>query len=161
MQWILKYLLPFFLTYCVFGLIYEIIPNKKIHAKSALQAAFFTTLLRGSAKHLFGWYIVHVVDSSMFYGTLGTLVIFVLWLYYSSMIFSLLTGFSPSKMSDLPIDERLRRNNTMHKRPQKEMWDERVQERNEKASIHKGGTNTARTYPWAGVRGFQLYQEHP
>jgi membrane protein len=86
MQWILKYLLPFFLTYCVFGLIFEIIPNKKIHAKSALQAAFFTTLLWESAKHLFGWYIVHVVDYSMFYGSLGTLVIFVLWVYYSSMI---------------------------------------------------------------------------
>jgi membrane protein len=39
-QWILKYLLPFFLTYCMFGLIFEIIPNKKVHFKSALQAAF-------------------------------------------------------------------------------------------------------------------------
>jgi membrane protein len=85
-QWILIYLLPFFLTYCVFSLIFKIIPNKRVHFKSALQAAFFTSLLWESAKHLFGWYVVHVVDYSMFYGSLGTLVIFVLWVYYSSMI---------------------------------------------------------------------------
>jgi len=33
----------------------------------------------------------------------------------SSVIFSRLTGFPPSKMSDLPIDSLLQRNNTIHK----------------------------------------------
>jgi membrane protein len=85
-QWMLKYLLPFFLTYCVFCLIFKIIPNRKVHFKSAFQAALFTSLLWESAKHVFGWYVVHVADYSMFYGSLGTLLIFVLWVYYSSMI---------------------------------------------------------------------------
>ena len=85
-QWILKYLLPFFLTYCMFFLIYKIIPNKRVHFKSALQAALFTGLLWEMAKHLFGWYVVHLARYSIFYGSLRTLVIFVLWVYYSSMI---------------------------------------------------------------------------
>jgi membrane protein len=85
-QWVLKYLLPFFLIYCMFCLIFKIIPNKKVHFKSALQAAFFTSLLWESAKHLFGWYVVNVADYSMLYGSLSTLVIFVLWVYYSSTI---------------------------------------------------------------------------
>jgi membrane protein len=85
-QWMLKYFFPFFLTYCVFCLIFKIIPNKKVHFTSAFQAALFTSLLWESAKHLFGWYVVHVADYSMFYGSLGTLLIFVLWVYYSSMI---------------------------------------------------------------------------
>jgi membrane protein len=85
-QWILKYLLPFFLTSCMFVLIYRIIPNKKVHFTSALQAALFTSLLWELAKHLFGWYVVHLAEYSIFYGSLSTLVIFVLWVYYSSTI---------------------------------------------------------------------------
>jgi membrane protein len=85
-QWILKYLLPFFLTYCMFVLIYKIIPNRRIHFSSALQAAFFASLLWELAKHLFAWYVVHLARYTIFYGSLSTLVIFVLWVYYSSTI---------------------------------------------------------------------------
>ena len=85
-QWILKYLLPFFLTYGMFVLIYRIIPSKKVHLTSALQAALFTGLLWELAKHLFAWYVVHLAGYSIFYGSLSTSVIFVLWVYYSSTI---------------------------------------------------------------------------
>jgi membrane protein len=85
-QWVLKYLLPFFLTCCMFFLIYKIIPNKRVHFKSALQAALFTGLLWELAKHFFGWYVVHLAEYSIIYGSFSTLVIFVLWVYYSSTI---------------------------------------------------------------------------
>jgi len=85
-QWILKYLLPFFLTFYMFFLIYKIIPNKKVYFTSALQAALFTGLLWELAKHLFAWYVVYLAEYSFFYGSLSTLVIFVLWVYYSSTI---------------------------------------------------------------------------
>jgi len=85
-QWILKYLLPFFLTYCMFVLIYKIIPNRRIHFSSALQAALFAGLLYELAKHLFAWYVVHLARYTIFYGSLSTLVIFVFWVYYSSTI---------------------------------------------------------------------------
>jgi membrane protein len=74
-QWILKYLLPFFLTCCMFFLIYKIIPNKRAHFKSALQAALFTGLPWKLAKHLFAWYVVHLAGYSIFWGvclSLGT-----------------------------------------------------------------------------------------
>jgi membrane protein len=86
MQWILKYLLPFFLTVGMFLLIYKIIPNKEVLFKSALQAALFTGLLWELAKHLFGWYVIHLAEYSSVYGSLSTLVIFILWVYYSSTI---------------------------------------------------------------------------
>ncbi len=85
-QWILKYLLPFVLTYCMFSLIYKIIPNRRVHIKSALQAALFASLLWELAKHLFARYVAHLSMYSIFYGSLSTLVIFVLWVYYSSTI---------------------------------------------------------------------------
>ena len=85
-QWILKYLLPFFLTISMFFLIYKIIPNESIHFKSALQAAIFTGLLWELAKHLFAWYVTHLAEYSIFYGSLSTVIVFVLWVYYSATI---------------------------------------------------------------------------
>jgi len=85
-QWTLKYLLPFVLTCCMFFLIYKIIPNKKVFFTSALQAALFVALLWELAKHLFAWYVLHLARYSIFYGSLSTLAIFVLWVYYSATI---------------------------------------------------------------------------
>jgi len=85
-QWILKYLVPFILTVGMFYLIYKIIPNKSVRYKSALQASLFTGLLWELAKHLFGWYVIHLAEYSSIYGSLSTVVIFVLWVYYSSTI---------------------------------------------------------------------------
>jgi membrane protein len=85
-QWILKYMLPFCLTYCMFCFIFKIIPNKRVHLEPALQAALFTSLLWELAKHLFTWYVVHLAQYSIFYGSFSTSVIFVVWVYYSSTI---------------------------------------------------------------------------
>ena len=86
LQWLLKYLVPFFFTFWMYFLVYEIIPNKKIQFRTALQAAFFTSLLWEVAKQLFGWYVLHLGRFSMVYGSLSTLAIFFLWIYYSSAI---------------------------------------------------------------------------
>ncbi len=85
-QWTLKYLFPFALTYCMFFLIYKIIPNQRVHFLSALQAALFSGVLWELAKHLFTWYVVHLAQYSFFYGSFSTVIIFVLWVYYSSTI---------------------------------------------------------------------------
>ena len=86
LQWILNYIIPLVLTCCVFFLIYRIIPNRQLHFVPVFQAALFSGLLWETAKHLFAWYIVHLAEYSVFYGSLSALVIFVVWVYYSSMI---------------------------------------------------------------------------
>ncbi len=85
-QWILKYALAFILSFGLFYSIYKIVPNKRIHSKSALQAALFAGLLWELAKHLFTWYVLHIARYSTLYGSLNALVLFVLWVYYSSSI---------------------------------------------------------------------------
>jgi len=85
-QWTLKYLLPFFFTSCMFFLIYKIIPNKRVFFTPVLQAALFASLLWEVAKHLFAWYVFHLSRYSIYYGSLSTLAIVVLWVYYSSAI---------------------------------------------------------------------------
>ena len=86
LRFILKYIIPFLFTFWMCFLIYKIIPNRKIHFKAALQAALFTSLLWEVAKQLFGWYVQHLGRFSMVYGSLSTLAIFFLWIYYSSVI---------------------------------------------------------------------------
>ncbi len=86
LQFILKYIIPFLFTFWMCFLIYKIIPNRKIYFKTALQAALFTSLLWEVSKQLFGWYVQHLGKFSMVYGSLSTLAIFFLWVYYSSVI---------------------------------------------------------------------------
>lgn len=86
-QIILKYLVPFFLTFCMFFLIYKIAPNKRIHSVIALKATFVASILWEVAKQLFGWYILHMGRFSVLYGSLATLAIFLIWIYYTSAIF--------------------------------------------------------------------------
>jgi membrane protein len=83
----LRYLLPFLLTFGMFYLIYRIAPHKRIHSGIALKATFVATILWEVAKQLFGWYILHLGRFSMLYGSLSTLAIFLLWIYYTSAIF--------------------------------------------------------------------------
>ena len=85
-QFFLKYVIPFFFTYWMSFLIYKIIPSRSVRFRTALQAALFTSLLWEAAKQLFGWYVLHSERFSMVYGSLGTIAVFFLWVYYSSAI---------------------------------------------------------------------------
>jgi membrane protein len=85
-QWILKYIVPLLFTYWMFFWIYKIVPCTKIRLKPALMAALFTSVLWEVAKQLFGWFVSHLGAFSVIYGSLSTLAIFFLWLYYSSAI---------------------------------------------------------------------------
>lgn len=86
-QWIIKYMLPFTIAFCTFFLVYKIIPPSKIHFKSAVRAAFFSGILWEVAKYIFEWYVLHIAEYSNIYGPLSTLVVLILWVYYSSAIF--------------------------------------------------------------------------
>jgi len=88
-QLILKYLIPFLSAFAMFFLIYQIAPNKRIPLSTALQATIFTSILWEVAKQLFGWYILHLGRFSVIYGSLSTLAVVFLWIYYSVVIFLL------------------------------------------------------------------------
>ena len=85
-QWALKYIVPFLFTYWMFFWIYKIMPSTKIRMKPALLAALFASLLWEAAKQFFGWFVTHLGAFSVIYGSLSTLAVFFLWLYYSSAI---------------------------------------------------------------------------
>ncbi len=102
-QWILKYPIPFFFTFWMFFAIYEIIPRRKVKIGPALKAALFSSLLWEVAKQLFGWYVRHIGRFSVVYGSLGTITILFLWIYYSSAI--LLLGGEIAVLLDAREDD--------------------------------------------------------
>jgi membrane protein len=86
LRFLLRYFLPFLFTFWMFFLIYKIAPDRNIHHKTALHATLFTSFLWEVAKQCFGWYVLHMGRFSTVYGSLGTLAIFLFWMYYSSVI---------------------------------------------------------------------------
>lgn len=76
-------LLPFFLTWFIFTILYMVVPNKKVSvvhsAAGALIAAVFFTL----GKQAFTWYITNFPSYQLIYGAMATLPIMLLWIQLS------------------------------------------------------------------------------
>ncbi len=74
-------------AFAMFYIINRYMPDKKIPAKIALIASLTTTSLWWVAGKLFAWYVATFHPFSQIYGTYAFIFIFILWVYYSSMVF--------------------------------------------------------------------------
>jgi membrane protein len=79
-------LFPLILGFILFFLIYKIIPNRKVDAKAALIGAICSSLMWEGAKFLFDIYIKNYAHFERIYGSLGTPVVMLIWIYYSAFI---------------------------------------------------------------------------
>lgn len=75
------------LSILLFSLIYWQFPNRKVLFRDALFGAVFTGIAWELAKFIFTFYITRMVDYSRVFGSLSTLVVIFLWIYYSAYIF--------------------------------------------------------------------------
>lgn len=82
-----KYLLPFFLVAFMTAIVYRIFSGPNLNFRYAFYGSVVFTLLWEAAKHLFTWYISKYSAYSVFYVSLGTLMVLLLWIYYSVNIF--------------------------------------------------------------------------
>ncbi|HVT39297.1 MAG TPA: YihY/virulence factor BrkB family protein [Gemmatimonadaceae bacterium] len=69
-----------------FALIFRYVPNRRIPWKDLWVGAIFTALLFTIGKFLIGLYIGNAAVGSA-YGAAGSLVIVIVWVYYSALIF--------------------------------------------------------------------------
>jgi membrane protein len=69
----------------LFMLIFKILPNSSISWKNAFAGAFFTTVLFLIGKFVIGFYLGHSKIGAT-YGTTASIVVLMLWIYYSSII---------------------------------------------------------------------------
>ena len=83
---VLNLLLGFALTTAVFAMIYKIMPRVRIHWRDVWVGAAVTSLLFTAGKSLIGLYIGKTGVASGF-GAAGSLVVILVWVYYSAQIF--------------------------------------------------------------------------
>ncbi len=69
----------------IFGVIFKVLPDARIKWKDVMSGAFVTSLLFLLGKFLISFYISRSHVGST-YGTAGSLVVLLLWVYYSSVI---------------------------------------------------------------------------
>ena len=73
---------PFLLVMLMFFSLIKIIPNCKVHKKSALIGATVGTILYFISKDIFVYYTTMAVSYNVIYGSIAILPFFMLWLYF-------------------------------------------------------------------------------
>lgn len=82
----ITYILPFFFTFFIFIFIYILATNIKIKFKIAAPGALFATIAWIIISKLFGYYIDHFSNYIKTYGSIGAIMLFIMWLYFTGYI---------------------------------------------------------------------------
>lgn len=75
----------FLVIACLFAIIFKVLPDAQINWKDAFIGAFFTALLFIAGKFLIGLYLGNS-SVGITYGPAASIVVLLLWVYYSSII---------------------------------------------------------------------------
>lgn len=81
-------ILSFVLVTLLFAIIIKYLPSVKVEWKYVLIGAFTTSILFNLGNYVVGFYLSNAYYSSV-YGAASSLVVFLFWMYYSSLIFFL------------------------------------------------------------------------
>ncbi len=69
-----------------FAFLYHYLPDRKVQWRQALIGGGITALLFSGGRYLIGLYIAQAAPGSA-YGSMGTLVILLVWIYYATLVF--------------------------------------------------------------------------
>ncbi|MFC6292680.1 ribonuclease BN [Macrococcus epidermidis] len=83
---LIKVVLPLIITFIVFVTLYAIAPNVKLKFKSVIPGALFATIAWIGASFLFGYYVSNFGNYSKTYGSIGGVIVLMLWLYLTGFI---------------------------------------------------------------------------
>jgi len=82
-----RFALPYLLTVAFFIIVYKVIPTAKISWGNAFAGAAIFSALMEIAKHFFTWYVSNYTRYHVIFGSLETVVILVVWVFYIALIF--------------------------------------------------------------------------
>ncbi len=77
--------ITFLITSFLFGLIFKVLPDARIRWKAVRAGAFVTAILFMLGKFLISYYLGHNKMTSA-YGAAGSIIVILLWVYYSAVI---------------------------------------------------------------------------
>jgi membrane protein len=83
--YILNNVITYFITVFIFAAIFKVLPDARIKWKHVWVGAFVTGFLFMLGRFVIGYYLGHSRMSSA-YGAAGSVIVILLWVYYSSMI---------------------------------------------------------------------------
>jgi membrane protein len=81
----LTFLLTLAVTAVLFGLMFKVLPDAQLRTRDVAVGALVTAVLFAAGKYLIGLYLGRTAVSSS-YGAAGSIVVLLLWVYYSSQI---------------------------------------------------------------------------
>ena len=85
----LRWIIPPVLIFLVFSIVYWIVPNLKVQLKSVLPGALFATVGWIVTSLGFSYYVSSFGNYSKTYGSIGTIIVLMMWLYFSAIILML------------------------------------------------------------------------
>jgi membrane protein len=68
-------------------IIYRFVPPKKLNSKSLFKGALFASFSYEVVKSVFSYYITEINDYSSIFGSLNTIVILMIWIWYTCFLF--------------------------------------------------------------------------
>jgi Ca2+-transporting ATPase len=84
---ILTEVLPTLLMFCGLALFYKFAPRRAVPFRAIWPAALVVTILLKAGQWLFGWYLnTSFGNFNAIYGTFGTIMALMLWIYFSGVI---------------------------------------------------------------------------
>lgn len=89
----LNVMVSFFVTTALFALLFKFLPDVKLWWRDVLTGAVVTALLFTAGKHVIGLYLGQSSTASS-YGAAGSVILLLLWVYYSSQILLLGVEFT-------------------------------------------------------------------
>jgi membrane protein len=84
-MYVVNLVVSFLITAFIFGIIFKVLPDAKVGWRHVRVGAFTTAFFFFAGKWLISYYLGHTTMSTA-YGTAGSIIIVLLWVYYSSMI---------------------------------------------------------------------------
>jgi len=87
--WTAGILVAYFFSVLMFFILFRFLPTRRPSTRAAVLSALLIAALWEMAKYLFRIYINFINSFAAVYGSLGLLVVFIVWIYYSCLLFVL------------------------------------------------------------------------
>lgn len=84
---ILRFAIMIIPIFGILMLLYIFTPNRKLSVKSAVPGALFSTIAWIAVSVLFSFYVTNFGKYATLYGSLGAIIVLMLWLYLTGIIF--------------------------------------------------------------------------
>lgn len=84
---LLKWPIAFVLIFWILKIIYTISPDEKISSKYMNKGALFTTVCWIVTTSIYSYYVSHLANYTLFYGSISGIIVMMIWIYILTYIF--------------------------------------------------------------------------